>query len=69
MTGSILPQCAFYVKCLNLLTKKKADLKVDAFSSDFQHMRGQNDSSDHLFSFNIITDKRHSSVTAGMPIF
>ena len=29
----------------DLLTKKESEQKVDAFSSDFQRMRGQKDSS------------------------
>ena len=33
----------------DLLTKKKSELKVDAFSSDFQRTRGQKDSPDHPF--------------------
>jgi len=40
----------FYLRNqLDLLTKKKSEEKVDPFSSDFQRMRGQKDSSDHPF--------------------
>ena len=53
----------------NSVANKESEQKVDAFSSDLQHMRGQKDSPNHPFRSNAMADKRHSSVTAKMPLF
>ena len=47
MMGIRAPRLLRY--SLDLLTKKESEQKVEAFSSDFQHMRGQKDSPDHPF--------------------
>ena len=56
-------------KILDLLTKKKSGSKKNILDPDFRLVLDKKMALTILFRLSAMTDKRHSSVTAGMPRF